>query len=209
MTWRTLILAALLAAAAPSACFAQGDSMWSRRDPKTAYLFYDYRARQVGDLLTILVSESTEIDNQEKRELEKKTQTSTALNFAGSSSAGANMSRNFANSFTGNVQSGRKLDGTANTTIDRKFTDRMTVVVTEVLPNGNIVIEGGRAQKQGRETRILRVSGVVRPADILGDNTIPSGFIADLRVRYDGRGPESNYTNQGWGGRLMNIVWPY
>ena len=78
MNQRTLILTAVLAAAAPPSCFAQAESMWARRDPKTAYLFYDYRARQVGDLLTIVVSESTEIDNQESRELNKQTQTNFA-----------------------------------------------------------------------------------------------------------------------------------
>ena len=209
MMQRTLILAAILATAAPTACFAQAESMWARRDPYTAYLFHDYRARQVGDLLTIVVSENTEIDNQESRELNKQTQTNVNFNSAGGASAGKATSRSFANNFSAALQSGRKFDGTANTTIDRKFTDRMTVVVTEVLPNGNLVVEGGRQFKQHRETRILHVSGVIRPADISGDNTIQSGFIADLRMRYDGKGPESNYMNQGWGGRLMNIVWPF
>jgi flagellar L-ring protein precursor FlgH len=119
------------------------------------------------------------------------------------------MSKRFANNLSAALQSGRKFDGTANTTIDRKFTDRMTVVVTEVLPNGNLVVEGGRQFQQHRETRVLHVSGVIRPADIGGDNSVQSGFIADLRMRYDGKGPESNSMNQGWGGRLMNIVWPF
>ena len=203
------ILAATAAASAPTACFAQTESMWARRDPYTAYLFHDYRARQVGDLLTIVVSESTEIDNQETRELNKQTNTNFAFNSAGGANAGKQMTRSFSNNLSAALQSGRKFDGTANTTIDRKFTDRMTVVVTEVLPNGNLVVEGGRQFQQHRETRILHVSGVIRPADIGGDNSIQSGFIADLRMRYDGKGPESNSMNQGWGGRLMNIVWPF
>jgi flagellar L-ring protein precursor FlgH len=209
MMQRTVILAAFLATAAPTACFAQTESMWARRDPKTAYLFQDYRARQVGDLLTIVVSESTEIDNQETRELNKQTNTNFAFNSAGGASAGKQMTRSFSNNLSAALQSGRKFDGTANTTIDRKFTDRMSVVVTQVLPNGNLVIEGGRQFQQHRETRVLHVSGVIRPADIGGDNSIQSGYIADLRMRYDGRGPESNSMNQGWGGRLMNIVWPF
>jgi flagellar L-ring protein FlgH len=209
MMQRTVILAAILGSAVPSMCFAQTESMWARRDPYTAYLFHDYRARQVGDLLTIIVSESTEIDNQESRELNKQTQTNFSFNSAGGANAGKNMSKSFSNNLSAALQSGRKFDGTANTTIDRKFTDRMSVVVTEVLPNGNLVIEGGRQFQQHRETRILHVSGVIRPADIGGDNSIQSGFIADLRMRYDGKGPESNSMNQGWGGRLMNILWPF
>jgi flagellar L-ring protein precursor FlgH len=203
------MLAALLALAVPSVSHAQIESMWARRDPKTAYLFYDYRARQVGDLLTIIVTESTEIDNQEKREMEKQTNTSVGWSGSGSANAGNILARKFNNAFNANLQSDRKFDGKANTTIDRKFTDRMTVVVTDVLPNGNIVIEGRRQQKLTRENRILHLSGVVRPADISGENTIQSGFIADLRVFYEGRGPETNYTNQGWGGRITNILWPW
>jgi flagellar L-ring protein FlgH len=211
MIQRSVILAAILTvtATAPTVCFAQAESMWARRDPKTAYLFHDYRARQVGDLLTIVVSETTEIDNQETRELNKQTQTNASFNSAGGASAGKTMARNFSNNLSAAVQSGRKFDGTANTTIDRKFTDRMTVVVTDVLPNGNLVIEGGRQFQQHHEVRILHLTGVIRPADIGGDNSIQSGFIADLRLRYDGKGPESNAMNQGWGARIMNVLWPF
>jgi flagellar L-ring protein precursor FlgH len=210
-TRRTLMLAAILAAlaTAPSACFAQAESMWARRDPKAAYLFHDYRARQVGDLLTIVVNEATEIDNQEMREFNKQTQSNIALNSAGGATAGSVMARTFSNNLSAAVQSGRKIDANANTTIDRKFTDRMTVVVTDVLPNGNLVIEGGRQFQQHRETRILHVTGVIRPADIGGDNSIQSGFIADFRMRYDGKGPESNAMNQGWGARIFNVLWPF
>ena len=72
-----------------------------------------------------------------------------------------------------------------------------------------LVIEGGRQFQQHHEVRILHLTGVIRPADIGGDNSIQSGFIADLRLRYDGKGPESNAMNQGWGARIMNVLWPF
>jgi flagellar L-ring protein precursor FlgH len=56
--------------------------------------------------------------------------------------------------------------------------------------------------------RVLRLSGIVRPADIGANNTVQSNFIADLYINYEGRGPESAYTNQGWGGRIFNKLWP-
>jgi flagellar L-ring protein FlgH len=202
-----LVAASVALWAAPAQ--AQSNSLWERRDPKTAYLFWDYRARQVGDVLTIVVNEVTESDAQEKRNMNKQTNTSAALNLKGSGSVGNSGTRQFANELDGQVQSQRKFDGQSNTTIDRKFADRMSVVVVGVYVNGNLLIEGYRERVVAREKRILRVSGIVRPADIGPFNQVQSQYIANFAVTYQGRGPDSNYTSQGWGGRLMNIVWPF
>ena len=185
-----------------------GDSLWDRRDPQTAYLFHDYRARRVGDLLTIVVNESTEFEGLEKREMNKETKTSAGYKFSGNT-ASDNVSRNFTADFDGSGVSQRKFDGKNNSSIDRKFLDRMTVTVVGVLPNGNLVLEGYRQRSMNREVRVLRVTGVVRPADIGPSNTVQSQFLADFVVNYAGRGPESSYTNHGWWGRAMNALWPY
>lgn len=188
---------------------AQTDSIWARRDPKLGYLFQDYRARQVGDVLTIVVNEITEFEGQEKREMQKQTQTGTTLSFKGNTSAGAALARKFTADFEGDVGSNRKFDGKANSTIDRKFTDRMSVVVVGVMPNGNLMIEGVRQRVVSREVRMLRVTGIVRPADIGPNNTVQSQYIGNFSVFYEGRGPDTNYTNQGWGGRIFNAIWPF
>lgn len=200
------ILSLALIASAMNSLHA--DSIWERRDPRTAYLFVDYRARKPGDLLTIVVDESTEFEGLEKREMNKETKTSAGYNFAGKADANG-AARSFSTEFDGLGQSQRKFDGKNNSTIDRKFLDRMTVTVVGVLPNGNLVIEGFRRRVLNHEIRVLRVSGVVRPADIGPQNTVQSQFIADFDVTYAGRGPESSYTNHGWWGRVLNVVWPY
>lgn len=198
----TLAAAALLAEA------ARADSLWDRRDPQTAYMFMDYRARRVGDLLTIVVNESTEFEGLEKREMNKETKTSAGYKFSGKSASDA-VSRSFSADIDGAGVSQRKFDGKNNSTIDRKFLDRMTVTVIGVLPNGNLVLEGFRQRTLNREVRVLRVTGVVRPADIGPTNTVQSQYIADFNVNYAGRGPESAYTNQGFLGRALNVLWPY
>ncbi len=202
----TLAITAALALAAPAR--AQS-SLWERRDPKTAYLFWDYRARMVGDVLTIVVNEVTEFEGQEKRNLNKQTQTSGALNLKGGSTMGSQAAKQFTTEFDGQVQSQRKFDGQANNTIDRKFADRMSVVVVAVLPNGNLVVEGYRQRIVSRELRMLKVSGIVRPADIGPFNQVLSQYIANFTVTYAGRGPDTNYTNHGWGGRIFNVIWPF
>lgn len=208
MDRRSRILLALvlgLLAAAP----ARADSIWERRDPKTAYLFHDYRARQVGDVLTIEVSEITAFEGQEKRELNKETKAGVTKGLNLKAAAGSIMSRTFAGSGDATVGSQRKFDGTANNLIDRKFIDRMTVVVVGVLPNGNMLIEGFRKRVVSREVRVLRVTGIVRPADIGPWNTVQSQFIGNFSVIYEGRGPDSRATNRNWGGRIMNVLWPF
>jgi flagellar L-ring protein precursor FlgH len=205
---RVILAAACLAQwAAP--INAQGNSLWERRDPKTAYLFWDYRARLVGDTLTIVISETTESDVQETRNANKQTSISSALNLGGSGSIGRSGTKQFSNSFSAQNQSQRKFDGQANSTIDRKFTDRMSVVVVAVYPNGNLLVEGFRQRLVGRETRTLRLTGIVRPADIGPYNQIQSQYVANVRFAYIGRGQDSAYINNGWGGRIMNILWPY
>ena len=183
-------------------------SLWERRDLRTENLFADLRARNVGDLLTIVVNETTEFDAQEKREMNKETKNGIAYAFSGKT-ASDNVSRSFAANLDGSGSSNRKFDGKNNSSIDRKFLDRMTVTVVGVLPNGNLIVEGYRQRVVTRETRTLRVTGIVRPADIGPLNTVQSQYIADFDVNYAGRGPESSFTNQGWWSRALNKLWPY
>jgi flagellar L-ring protein precursor FlgH len=219
-TRRTIVRAALIGATMQRIALSMilllglvfqvhAQSLWERRDPQAAYLFQDTNARRPGDLLTIVVNESTEFEGMDKKELDKQTAASASLNLKGDYSVGKLTSRNFAGAFDGSGASQRKFDGKANNTIDRKFLDRMTVTVVGVLPNGNLVIEGRRCHVVTNETRVLIVNGVVRPLDIGPYNTIQSQFIADFHVAYDGKGPESSYTNHGWFGKVMNCLWPF
>jgi len=185
------------------------DNLWDRRDPNSSHLFYDYRARRVGDILTILIEETTGSDAQEKREMDKTTSSGMKFGGKGSTSALGEVLRSFAYDMDLSSASNRKFDGKNNSSIDRRFTDRISVMVVAVMPNGNVVFEGCRQRLISRELRTLRISGIVRPADINGENVVQSQYIANLFVSYEGRGPESAYTNQGWGGRIVNKLWPF
>jgi flagellar L-ring protein FlgH len=207
MQLRRWILALTLTAAFPPLLPAQ--TLWDRRDPNVSEMFHDMRARRVGDLLTVLIEETTGSDSQEKREMGKNT--NTTLNVAGDWSAstmgqiikGLGFGVDFSNA------SQRSFDSKANSTIARTFTDRMTFVVIDVLPNGNLVVQGCRQRMITREMRTLRLTGLVRPADIGNNNTVQSHFIGNLYISYEGRGPESTSTNQNWGGRIFNKIWPF
>ena len=203
------LTAMLVAAGVPG--LIRADSLWERRDPNTAYMFQDYRARHIGDVLTVVIDETTGFDAQEKRALDKQTNAVLNFNSAGttSGSALAQVLQSFGATLNLQNQTQRTFGGTNNSSIERKFTDRMSFIVLDVLPNGNLVIEGCRHRTITREVRTLRLRGIVRPADIGSNNTLQSQYIADLRISYEGHGPESSYTNQGWGGKLMNKLWPF
>jgi flagellar L-ring protein FlgH len=200
------MLALTLLVVAPWTAAAQ--SIWARRD-QNAYLFYDTRARRAGDLITVVVDETTEFAGLDKKEMNKQTNATLGISASGKSTLGQIMSRTFSSEIDAAAKSQRDFEGKANNTIDRKLTDRMTAVVIAVLPNGNLVIEGQRRQLITHEARTLTVRGIVRPVDIGPYNMVLSQFVGELEVTYHGRGPESSYTNNGWLGKIVNKVWPF
>ncbi len=186
----------------------QADSIWERRDQRSGYLFMDNRARRVGDLLTVVVREVTGASTNEARKLDKNNSESGKFNFAGKTSSNG-ASRSAAAELSSNQSSDRAFNGSAEYENDRKFLDQMTVTVVDVLPNGNLVVEGFRKRVVSNETRLLRISGVVRANDVDLKNSIESRSIANFSVSYEGTGVDSKFTNQGWFGRIGNKVWPW
>src|SRR5687767_4015210 len=117
MPIRYLLGTILLLAALPNCVFPQ--TLWDRRDPNSAYLFHDYRARSVGDVLTIVIEENTGSDTQEKREMDKKTKLNFAATGKGSATTLGTLLRSFAGDLDLNGNSQRTFDGKANSTINR------------------------------------------------------------------------------------------
>src|SRR5205823_962192 len=107
------------------------------------------------------------------------------------------------------ADSSRNAQSKAEYKSDRRYFDRISVVVIDVMPNGNLVIEGLKRLHIAGEEKTIRVSGIVRPVDIGGENAVDSAFIADLQLIYTGRGQESSYINNGWLGKIMNHLWPF
>lgn len=205
---RCVLLAACAAGSGLIVKTGVADSIWDRRDQRHGYLFVDNRARHVGDLLTVVVREVTGASTTEERTLDKTNKTSGKFNFAGKTSSNG-VGREAAAEFDANQSSERAFNGKSEYENDRRFLDQMTVTVVDVLPNGNLVIEGYRKRVVSNETRLLRISGVVRPNDIDLKNTVESRSIANFNVAYEGTGVESRFTNQGWLGRVGNKVWPW
>jgi flagellar L-ring protein precursor FlgH len=186
----------------------QAENLWLRRTPNNGFLFYDTKARNIGDNLTIIITHTTDVENSEDRQMDKSTSSKGTFDVAGSSDGGFGTQGAKA-SVDLESTSERKFDGSQNYSTTQAFTDRMTATVMDVLPNGNMVITGQRDVRIAGEQRVLVVSGVVRGLDIGPDNTIASQYISDFRLEYLASGYSQKYTRQGWLGRAMNVVWPF
>lgn len=209
---RRLALAAVIAAVAAVAT-SRADSLWERRDPRYAYLFQDNRARAVGDVLVVTVTENTVSNEQDARQLNRTATSGGNVQFFGGGPVTQGNNGGTVNApgvgFT--LPSGStnlNFNGAAQSTVTHTFTDRMAVTVVDIMPNGNLVVEGYRSRVVQGEERVLRVTGIVRQQDIGVGNVIPSGNVANLRMSYLGRGPATRTTRQSYLGRLGNLLRP-
>lgn len=187
---------------------ANAQSLWCKADPNRAFLFEDKQVRRVGDLITIILNEGTTVKNKDKRSLAKDAAANNKLGF--DFAAGGDFG-----SSAGTIaealdsESDRKFNGNTSYESDRNFADRITVVVRDVLPNGNLVVAGRRRVSVDGEERTLAVSGLVRYYDVRADNSVQSRLVSNLVVAYEANGVENKFLNQGWLSKAMNKVWPF
>jgi len=198
------IAGAMLAMQTPT----NADSLWQKRSRQRAFMFYDQPIYDVGDHVTILINQNTIVDNSEEKKLAKQAKVSESFDFDSESSGGLGEQGATASLDLSN-DAKRSFDGEAESTIDNRFTDRVTVTVREVLPNGNLRVSGDRKIKVDGNDRHLLFSGVIRQLDIAPNGTIGSDFIANLNVQYVGLGEHQAFTRQGWLGRSFNRIWPF
>lgn len=167
-------------------------------------LFQDPRATNVGDIVTVIISidDKAQFDNTSERRRTSSAKLGVDLNFkTPTHSTGA--------SGDGSVTSNSRSKGEG--TIDRSEKLRLSVagVVTEVLPNGNLMISGSQEVRVNYEMRVLHIAGIVRPRDISRNNTIAYEKIAEARVSYGGRGRISEVQQPAVGQQLYDNITPF
>jgi len=183
------------------------NSLW--RNGSRAF-FKDQRAHQIGDILTVKVNitDKANIANETQRSRDSK-EDSGITDFLGA--------KMIKNPGTGTLLPGRILTADATSSSDGKgsvnrqeaLSTNVAGVVTQLLPNGNMVIEGRQEIRVNFEIRELIVAGVVRPEDIESDNTIDSNKIAQARIAYGGRGQITDVQQPRYGQQVMDVVLPF
>ncbi len=188
-----------------SAACSQAGSIWAKRDKNMKDLYADDIARNIGDILTIKITEDSKVDNKAKRDLKKETDRSSTFN------GELNIDHILPSipGLTMQAQANNELTSKADYKDERSFVDRVTVVVIDVLPNRNLVVMGARDRNIAGDIQTIEVSGIVRPSDIVFDNTVRSEQVANFRIVSKNSGVAAPYTRPGWLGGIFDILWPF
>jgi flagellar L-ring protein FlgH len=181
------------------------NSLW--RNGSRAF-FKDQRAHQVGDILTIKVkiTDKAEFENATKRKRTNK-EDSGVDNFFGKQKLPIMNSALPTRIFTADSTGSSEGEGSVNRS--EQLQTNVAGVITQVLPNGNMVVEGKQEVRVNFEIRELIVAGIVRPEDIESDNTIDSTKIAQARIAYGGRGQITDVQQPRYGQQVLDVLLPF
>jgi len=199
----------LALAAAP----ARADSLWPAAGEPGFQWFSDTKARRVGDIVTILIKEQSTATTDLSQSEQKDTATTAVIkqicHVLGINKGGDTSSTGDTGLPSVDWNSARKFDAKAKAESKEALELQVSAVVKEILPNGNLIVEGHREIRHDYDRRLIHISGLVRPTDITPSNTVLSEHIAQARVSYEGDGPASQTKNKGWANRILEAMWPF
>ena len=187
-------------------------SLWSDVG-SSGTIFLDYKARRIGDVVIVRIEEDSSASNSTNNTASKTTTYNANLtamlglptnlgvnNFLGS---GAALQPTIA-ATTGNSHQGQGTSNKADT-----FTATIAARIVDIMPSGNLVIEGNREIIIDQEKQTITLKGIVRQKDIDATNTVSSSAIADAQITYTGAGALSQATKKGWLGKVIDVIWPF
>ncbi|WP_233256708.1 flagellar basal body L-ring protein FlgH [Opitutus sp. ER46] len=198
---RSSAVLALLA----TAVAVQADSIWPASGRVPAAMFADRKASAPGDILTIIVAESVAAQNSQSKKSERKSSLEDAVSKFIFSGVGSHASEMPGLSVGGSSS----YSGGGDVSNTQSLSSRAAVLVTDVLPNGNLVIEGVRVVRSSGETQYVVLHGLVRPEDISRTNTLVSSNIADARVEFYSEGALTEAQKRGWLTKIYEKLRPF
>ena len=175
------------------------------------FLYEDQRARRVGDLITIVLVEKTAAKKSASTSTSKSSEItapaptvfgrSPQFNAPGKDSLDLGLGMEIGSEAT--------FDGGGDAALSNSLSGRITVTVTEVLPNGNLVVRGEKRVTINQGNEYIQIAGIVRPNDIQPDNTVRSTLVADAKITYTGDGVIGDSNSVGIFTRFFNKWWPF
>lgn len=173
--------------------------------PRSDQWFGRGRAFHVGDVITVLLNESTSAERAQSANVSREASNdvlprgvSTKLGSLASPLTGISLNgANVASSGTGAADQRASLSGS------------VSVTVVEVLANGNLVVRGEKQLALSEGTEIVQISGVIRPEDVSRNNLVQSRRLANAQIAYRGTGALANASRPGWGTNLLMKFWPF
>lgn len=169
-------------------------------------LFEDFKARRVGDILTVVLAERTNA----RKSANTNTAKDSSVGITDPVLGGRPVTRNGVPLLNNEIDMSRSFDGKGDSAQSNQLDGSITVTVAAVLPNGNLLIQGEKWVKINQGQEYIRLRGIVRPVDIRTDNTVLSTQVADVQVAYGGTGFVAQSSSPGWVTRFFNSpVWPF
>lgn len=193
---------------APEMGERQANSLW--RTGSRAF-FRDQRASRVGDILTVVISmdEKAEIENETKR----TRNSSDEMNMTNLLGLETQITKVLPEGLTGDtlLNTGSTTSSNGKGSVDRseKINLRVAATITQILPNGNLVLAGRQQMNVNFDMRELLVTGVIRPEDISAENTVQYDQIAEARISYGGRGQIQDMQQPRYGSQILDVIMPF
>ncbi|MBT1075246.1 flagellar basal body L-ring protein FlgH [Geobacter grbiciae] len=193
---------------APQPSYANG-SIWQA---SSAGLMEDNKARRKGDVITVVIVENASASKQATTDTNRDASISASIPYLMGLERQKLLLGKLTNADLGNLlgaSTTSKFGGSGATTRKENLVATMSAKITDVLPNGNFLIEGRRNVKVNNEDQIIILQGTVRPRDVSPDNTVSSSLIADARITYTGEGVVSDRQRPGWLMNILDYIWPF
>jgi flagellar L-ring protein precursor FlgH len=169
-------------------------------------LFEDVKARRVGDILTVVLSERTQASKSATTETGKE----TGIEVPAPTIFGRPVTNGGVPILETEIESTTDFTGEADSDQSNQLSGSITVTVAQVLPNGNLIIRGEKWIGINQGDEFIRLEGIVRQNDVRPDNSVLSTQVADARITYGGTGTLADANRQGWATRFFNSpIWPF
>lgn len=184
---------------------AAAGSLWPADDH--VFFYADKKALRVGDIITVRIIESAQASNTADTDLSRSSSANAGLSTFFGKKKFLNLFKVGEDLLTSSSENTHQ--GSGSTTRSGQLTATMTAVVREVLPNGNLVVQGTREVLVNHEQQFITLTGIVRPLDVDRDNIVLSTQLADANITIGGLGVVADKQRSGWGTWLFDYVWPF
>jgi flagellar L-ring protein FlgH len=180
-------------------------SLWPADDH--VFFYGDKKALRVGDIITVRIVENAQASNTADTDLSRNSSIKAGLSTFFGKKKFLNLFKLDEDLLASSTQNTHQ--GSGSTTRSGQLTATMTAVVREVLPNGNLVVQGTREVLVNHEQQFITLTGIVRPVDVDRDNVVLSTQLADASITIGGLGVVADKQRSGWGSWLFDFVWPF
>ncbi len=188
---------------------ATAGSLWPSAGQTERSMFADRKASAAGDIVTIVVDESANAQSSQSKKSQRENSLDDAMQKFFLSMAPGSLASKTGDLFGAATSGKSSYSGGGAVNNSQSLTARAAVLVTDVLPNGNLVVAGVRLVTFSGETQYVVLHGLVRPDDVTRENTVTSSNVADARVEFFSEGSLTEAQKRGWLGKLYEKLRPF